>query len=814
MQTSTKTLFNFMSVFCCFILWGFCSKAYAQAPKQEVTKDVVHITGVVETTDGTTLPSASVFVVKNKELKNFIAQTVTDQDGAFSLDNPKGDYQLGVSYIGFETKYIPISLKASTDKNIGKIVLKTSTNELQTVVIQGRAVRIHTKHDGFTVDVTTLRESCNDALDVLRMIPKVHVEDKKLSIMGKKKVLVQIGEVLQRVDAGQLSDILKSYEAGLIKSVEVVLQPALRYDRDGNTGMIILHMSSLFEDYMGGMIGAEYMNGESNIGRYGSYGALRYNKKKLFWSVSPSISLSDWCHKEDISYIYDNKTYRVHSPTEGDSRYIGGRFTMQYAYKKKSHLGLTIDARTTHKDNDLRSYETTLPVSTTSPNTANTNGYVADEPKITTTAYWQNTYGERDNKIWAEISYYNYFRDEDEDYLSKRLSDDTKYFTYEDDKEMRVSGLGLTNDYSFNLNDEKTYVLDFGIKALRTMTNHDKTHNQWQKDNAGQTFGQRNNIEFEEWWFTPYVSSTFRFSKKWWLRTGVRLSMTSSKLTQKDTGESESRDKTVFLPNVHAKYTPSKNHSWNMSLNSYASQPTFNDLNPFEWRINQHQVLRGNPMLDPSSTYKYDLGYTYKGVLSFSTNMEQVRNSIDRVTTIEDDIIYSQPQNAENSFFIGTTGSYYYNKLKFMVAYLEATYGRRHYSPIDKTLADKEDASEWGINGNMRFIFNKKRTFTGYLGASYDGKKRTSLVKIDPNYLMTVGLSYSMLKKRLSFDLYGLNVLNSNYKGESIRKNYSMKFDNKYAYPTLYLSIRYNFSKVKDHSNRKQKSASDVERRF
>ncbi len=814
MQTSKKSSTQVAMLLCCFILLGLGSKAHAQAPKQQAPKEVAHITGVVESSDGTTLPSASVFVVKNKELKNFVSQTVTKQDGTFSLDNPEGDYQLGVSYIGFETKYIPVSLKADADTNVGKIVLKTSTNELQNVVIQGHAVRVHTKPDGFTVDVTNLRKSCSDALDVLRMIPKVHIEGEKLSVMGKKKVIVQIGQVLQRVEASELGSILKSYDAGLVKSVEVVMQPALHYDRDGDTAMIILHTSSVFQEYMGGQVATELMDGEGSNGRYGVFGTLMYNKKNLFWSVSPSVNFNQSSYEEDASYIYSNKTYRVQAPSEGERNYGGTRFTMQYQYKKKSHVGIALNVNKAHTDNDFLSYEMTVPVSTTSPNTVNANNFVSDVPKITTTAYWQNTYGNRDHKIWAEISYYNYFRDEDTDYLGKRMSDDMNFFSYKDNRELRVSGLGFTNDYSINLNDAKTYVLDLGVKGTRTMTDHDKTHDQWQKDNATETFVQRNNIEFEEWWFTPYASATFRFSPKWWLRTGVRTSTTSSKLTQKDTGESDSRDKTVFLPTVHAKYTPSKNHAWNLTLNSYASQPTFNDLNPFEWRVNQHQISRGNPMLIPSTTYKYDLGYDYKGVLSFSTNMEQVRNSIDRVTTIEDDMIYSQPTNAENSFFVGAKGSYYFNKLKFMIAYLRGSYGRRHYSPIDKSLADKRDASEWSASGFVTFIFNKKRTFKGYISGGYEGKQKTSLVTLDPRYSMDVGLSYNVPKRRLSFELAGMNLINCRYKGESIRDNYRMDFNNRYSYPTLYFSVRYRFSKAKDQSNRKRKSASDVERRF
>ena len=55
------------------------------------------------------------------------------------------------------------------------------------------------------------------------------------------------GNVVQRVPASELSSVLKGFDAGLIDQVEVLMQPPLRYDPDGNTAMIILHTSSVFK---------------------------------------------------------------------------------------------------------------------------------------------------------------------------------------------------------------------------------------------------------------------------------------------------------------------------------------------------------------------------------------------------------------------------------------------------------------------------------------------------------------------------------------------------------------------------------------
>ena len=211
------------------------------------------LTGTIRNAEGV-LEGASVFLVKDRETQEIVQFAVSDAAGHFTMNAPVGKYIFGVSYLGYAMHTEEISL---TDKplDLGTITLETSAEELQTVVVRGQIVGVRTQPDGFTVDVHEIRERSNDALDLLKHIPKVQVKGNQLGIIGKEQVLVKIGNVLQRVDASEIAGLLKGYDAGLIDRVEVITQPPLRYDPDGNTAMIILHTSSLFKEYMGGVIG-------------------------------------------------------------------------------------------------------------------------------------------------------------------------------------------------------------------------------------------------------------------------------------------------------------------------------------------------------------------------------------------------------------------------------------------------------------------------------------------------------------------------------------------------------------------------------
>lgn len=170
------------------------------------------------------LTGASIFLVKDLSTQEIIQHTVSGTNGEFSLVIPEGDYILGVSFIGYALYAKEIHI-TSEKLDLGTITLQETTQELQTVVVQGKAVRVRTQPDGFVVNVKEFRERSNDALDLLKSIPRVQVKGDQLSVIGKDKVLVKVGNILQRVEASEIASVLKGYDAGLIDRVEVITQP-------------------------------------------------------------------------------------------------------------------------------------------------------------------------------------------------------------------------------------------------------------------------------------------------------------------------------------------------------------------------------------------------------------------------------------------------------------------------------------------------------------------------------------------------------------------------------------------------------------
>lgn len=118
------------SILSVFLLVGFSLAATAQSAK---------IKGSVTTTTNTPLSGATI------ELSQTTLGTTTDENGNFILSNiPSGNYRLILSYVGFKTKYVDLSVSENTIKDLGTFQLEEAQEMLGVVSINGK------KHNKFT----------------------------------------------------------------------------------------------------------------------------------------------------------------------------------------------------------------------------------------------------------------------------------------------------------------------------------------------------------------------------------------------------------------------------------------------------------------------------------------------------------------------------------------------------------------------------------------------------------------------------------------------------------------------------------------
>ena len=765
-----------------------------------------HIKGQLTNKEGEPVEGAYVFVMDDMSKQNIVASTTSNEHGLFTLEAPCGNKVLGISHIGYKMVHLDVSINDNEPVDLGAYILEDNLQELQTVIVRGNAIKVKSKADGFTVDVRDIARSSNNALDLLGRLPQIRVKENNLSVIGKENVLLRVNNVLQRVSSDQLADVLRGYGADLISSVEVVTTPPLKYDADGTTAMIILHMDSKFNKFVGGNVGTEIMKGSRYNGRYAVYGSGIFNNEKLFVDITPSCNHNYSYMSEHTKYAYDNGGYYItDNPSRGDNDYYGAYATIQYQYSKRGYVGLNANVNKRKVENNFTSRE-----SFSGQQTFNRNDIDIERPRTNATLYVEQSLTDR-LKGWLETSYYNYEETTDQSFDGYEDEQQPPLMSYMSDQQLKVDGVTFSNDYSLRLGKEGNASLDFGIRAHYAHISNFRNNELVQSGVS--TPQQSDRIVVNEIKINPYFSTTYRPTDRLNLRLGLQLTSNKRKID----GEAIEHDNlsyTNLLPDFLASWTPNKSSRLSMIMTSGSTDPKFGHINPFIWRISQNSYQKGNLGLKSENLYSYRLVYTYRGNLSVTGYVKHKKNDIESVGTVVDGAVHYVSANAQNTVEYGIRPSYYYDRLRWLEFSIDAYGGIGVSKGLIPEVERKTTSQVWGGNAFASFIFNRQRTFTGYVTCDYTGRQKTAVSTVDPMVDFGAGLSWFLLNRKLGLSLSGLNLFSSSYKGKSTREGYTITFDNKYNYPTLYLSVTYQFNNVKDSSPRRQKMVRGIEQRM
>lgn len=117
---------------------------------------------------------------------------VTDIDGSFSIANLRpGLYRLRISYLGYET--ISRNLNLNTDQDLGTLSMKTGSNVLQTVTVEGTQIRSQQLGDTSQFNAGSYKTNPDaTAEDLITKMPGVTSDNGTVKVNGEdvKQVLV------------------------------------------------------------------------------------------------------------------------------------------------------------------------------------------------------------------------------------------------------------------------------------------------------------------------------------------------------------------------------------------------------------------------------------------------------------------------------------------------------------------------------------------------------------------------------------------------------------------------------------------------
>ena len=171
-----------------------------------------------------TLEFASVSVFKGKDSTNAIGGGLTDTRGIFEVnDLPLGTYRIVIQSLGFEKwKSDKVKLQ-SAEENLGKIVIKISSQNLDEVIVseqkQEMTMSLDKKIFNVGANLTTVGGT---ALDVLQNVPSIIVTpDGEIQMRGSGNLLILIDGRPSGITTSNRQSALEMLPADVIENIEI-----------------------------------------------------------------------------------------------------------------------------------------------------------------------------------------------------------------------------------------------------------------------------------------------------------------------------------------------------------------------------------------------------------------------------------------------------------------------------------------------------------------------------------------------------------------------------------------------------------------
>ena len=272
-----------------------------------------------------------------------IAGTTTDNSGKFTIDAGNGDYILELSYIGYET--IRMALTVNGDTHIGDILMQEGATELGEVVVESQAI-IQKVDRQILLPSKEQMQASSDGVSLLQnlQIPRIVISpiDNSVKTLSDESVQLRINGV-----EASTADVKAINPKDIIR-IEYHDQPGVRYNGAAAVvDYIVKHRDtggSLMLAGTNGLtlpgIGNYYLAGKVHFGKSSLQAVATYAPYDIYWTRTNNETYHFSTGKIENNEVGEPtryKTYPVnvslnYNWTNGDKNMLNIRLRDNMAY--------------------------------------------------------------------------------------------------------------------------------------------------------------------------------------------------------------------------------------------------------------------------------------------------------------------------------------------------------------------------------------------------------------------------------------------------------------------------------------------------
>ncbi len=588
-------------------------------------------------------PEGEPVAYANVILKNLADSTIakveyTSESGEFALVGIAPEaYFLDVTYVGLPPyRSGAIRLASGQQLKLPTVRMKEAATELSEVTVTARRPVLEIEPDKMVFNVeNSINAAGNDAMELLRKAPGVLIDNNdNISLLGRSGVEIFIDGKRSQLGSDDLANFLRSLQASDIEAIEIITSPSAKYDAEGNAGIINIRLKKDKNLGANGNVNAGYSVGEfprynagisgnyrdkrrNVFGRYSYYNGRNYNDNDIF--------------RQQNGLAFDQDS-RNHNSWESHNFKAGVDFFLS----EKSTLGVLVDANLSTNDNTTRARTTIseiggpvdsiLAANNLGNREANNFNYNLNyqlEPSKGVRYAFDADYGRFRGQ--SESTQPNtYFDPTGSEVLFQRTTffdqpTDIDIYTFKGDHERPFLkgklGAGVKFSYVNTRNNFGFYRVENGEQILVPERSND--------------FNYRENVN------AAYLSYQRKLGK-FAFQAGLRMEQTNSlgELTSEQEVDNETVDRSYldWFPSAGITYNHSESHMFQLTYGRRINRPNYQDLNPFEYQLDELTFERGNPFLQPEYSNNVQLTHTFKQMLNTTIGFSHTTDLITQQT--------------------------------------------------------------------------------------------------------------------------------------------------------------------------------------
>ncbi|MCC6280153.1 MAG: TonB-dependent receptor [Saprospiraceae bacterium] len=576
------------------------------------------ISGLVQQSNGHPVEFATVTLHKSQD-STLVKGALSGIDGRYEIsDATAGTYFLKTTAVGMGSGYSPAFDYDGGDKNMEPIGIAETTTELAQVTVIARRPPIEVKADKTILNVEgTVNSTGLNALELLRKAPGVVVDNnEKVNVKGKNAVKIMIDGREVPLGGKDLSALLKGTQASDISNIEIISNPSAKYDAAGNAGIINIRLKKNKALGTNGNVGLEAIYGESLKG--GGNVSLNHRGKDVNVFGSYNGSYGDWHNYQNFVREQNGQRYEQQNKEIWENRYSGYRAGADWYINSKHTVGVLVNGSANpgnwnsngftniSKLSSPAQIDTLLKATNSADNlrqdlNTNFNYRFAD-----TSGHSLNFDFDWGNYDLRGASYQpnRYYTADGSELLRERI--------YRNNTPTKIDIFTVKTDYEQRLFKG---TLSVGFKVADVTT--DNTFNFYNVVNGESQLDENvsNRFIYDERTTAGYINYNRMFGKKLNIQAGLRAENTDYEgqllSTKKDTVNTNNY--TELFPSAALTYTFNPKMGLNVTYSRRIDRPSYQDLNPFENKLDELTFQRGNPMLRPQFTNSFEISPTYQG---------------------------------------------------------------------------------------------------------------------------------------------------------------------------------------------------------